>query len=50
MESYSEAIRLKKLKMSQQQFVQLFDDWLDKACKHKSKEIINNNTVNSFNA
>lgn len=39
-ESLSESTMSKKISMSRQQFVQLFDEWLDKVCKHKPKEVI----------
>lgn len=29
-----------EVKISRQQFVQLFDDWQEKVCKHKPKEVI----------
>jgi hypothetical protein len=29
-----------RIKVTRQQFVQLFDDWQEKVCKHKPKEVI----------
>lgn len=29
-----------EVKMTRQQFAQLFDDWQEKVCKHKPKEVI----------
>jgi hypothetical protein len=39
-ESLSESTMSKKIRMSSQQFVQLFDEWLDKVCKYKPREVI----------
>lgn len=39
-ESLSSSGMSKKLRMSCQQFVQLFDEWLDKVCKHKPQEVL----------
>lgn len=39
-ENYSERMKCKRLKISRQKFVQLFDEWYEKVCKHKPKEVI----------
>lgn len=39
-DNYSEEDVPTRLKMSREQFVQLLDEWQEKVCKHKPKEVI----------
>jgi hypothetical protein len=38
-DSYSEEKKTTELKMSIEQYIQLLDDWQEKVCKHKPKEV-----------